>query len=80
MQIPHFSIFKTQAPSCEDIPKWYGISGPISEDFPNEADLMQTRKLCDSLKSNGVYEDALELQHRYDTFSKFYYMLFSYCK
>ncbi|XP_062293770.1 poly(A) polymerase type 3-like [Scomber scombrus] len=64
MQIPHFSIFKAQAPSCEDIPKWYGISGPISEDFPNEADLMQTRKLCDSLKSNGVFEDALELQHR----------------
>ncbi|XP_044232967.1 poly(A) polymerase type 3-like isoform X1 [Thunnus albacares] len=47
-----------------DIPKWYGISGPISEDFPNEADLIQTRELCESLKSNGVFEDILELQHR----------------
>lgn len=41
---------------------------------------MQTRKLCDSLIENDVYEDALELQRRYDAFSQFYYMLFSYYK
>uniref|UniRef100_A0A3B4X0A6 Poly(A) polymerase nucleotidyltransferase domain-containing protein n=1 Tax=Seriola lalandi dorsalis TaxID=1841481 RepID=A0A3B4X0A6_SERLL len=45
-------------------PRCYGITGPISEDLPHEADLIQTRKLIDSLKSYGVFEDDLELQHR----------------
>ncbi|XP_071330350.1 poly(A) polymerase type 3-like isoform X2 [Trachinotus anak] len=51
-------------PTKPDIPKWYGITGPISEDLPQEADLSQTRKLIDSLKSYGVFEDDFELQHR----------------
>ncbi|XP_039999650.1 poly(A) polymerase type 3-like [Xiphias gladius] len=46
------------------MPKSYGITGPISEDLPEETDLIQTRKLIQSLRSYGVFEDDLELQHR----------------
>ncbi|XP_022612748.1 poly(A) polymerase beta [Seriola dumerili] len=55
---------KSHAPPWPDTPRCYGITGPISEDLPHEADLIQTRKLIDSLKSYGVFEDDLELQHR----------------
>ncbi|XP_044024323.1 poly(A) polymerase type 3-like [Siniperca chuatsi] len=55
---------KSQAPPFPDIPKWYGVTGPISEDLPEEADLIQTRKLIDTLKSYGVFENDLELHHR----------------
>ncbi|KAM7368172.1 hypothetical protein PAMP_014418 [Pampus punctatissimus] len=53
-----------EAPLWPEVPEWYGISGPISEDFPEEAELIQTRMLSESLKSNCVFEDFLELQHR----------------
>uniref|UniRef100_A0A4W6DAL5 Poly(A) polymerase n=1 Tax=Lates calcarifer TaxID=8187 RepID=A0A4W6DAL5_LATCA len=53
-------------PPTLGFPKRYGITDPISEDLPNQADFIQTRKLTDCLKSYGVFEDDLELQHRYD--------------
>ncbi|XP_040007008.1 poly(A) polymerase alpha-like [Xiphias gladius] len=55
---------KSQPPSSTYMPKSYGITGPISEDLPDDADLIQTRKLIQSLRSYGVFEDDLELQHR----------------
>uniref|UniRef100_A0A8C4HQH3 Poly(A) polymerase n=1 Tax=Dicentrarchus labrax TaxID=13489 RepID=A0A8C4HQH3_DICLA len=45
-------------------PKCYGITGPISEDLPEEADLIQTKELVQSLTSYDVFEDNLELRHR----------------
>uniref|UniRef100_A0A3Q4BD94 polynucleotide adenylyltransferase n=1 Tax=Mola mola TaxID=94237 RepID=A0A3Q4BD94_MOLML len=47
-----------------DRPDCYGITSPISEDLPEEGDLVQTRKLIEYLKANGVFEDDLELKHR----------------
>uniref|UniRef100_A0A3Q3EMA1 polynucleotide adenylyltransferase n=1 Tax=Labrus bergylta TaxID=56723 RepID=A0A3Q3EMA1_9LABR len=54
-------------PSIPDTSNWYGITPPISEALPEEADLVRTKKLVDVLKSCGIFEDDLELQHRYDT-------------
>ncbi|XP_045917427.1 poly(A) polymerase type 3-like isoform X4 [Micropterus dolomieu] len=55
---------QSQTSPFPDIPKWYGITGPISQDLPEEADLIQTRKVIDTLESYGVFEDNLELNHR----------------
>ncbi|XP_070782413.1 poly(A) polymerase beta-like [Enoplosus armatus] len=54
---------KHQAPPFP-VPKWYGITGPISNDLPEEADLLQTREMIDTLKPHGVFEDDMELRHR----------------
>lgn len=77
MQMSLFSTIKSQAPPSPDVPKCYGLTGPISTDLPEEADLIQTRKLVDTLKEHGVFEDNMELQHRYDT--SFPISLFSCC-
>ncbi|XP_026175067.1 poly(A) polymerase type 3-like [Mastacembelus armatus] len=50
--------------ASSDIPAWYGITGPISEDFPEEPELVHTRKMIESLKTYSVFEDDLELLHR----------------
>ncbi|KAM9356762.1 poly(A) polymerase type 3-like [Symphorus nematophorus] len=55
---------ESQAPSFPDTSKWYGITPPISEDLPEEAELIQTNKLMESLKSHDVFEDDMELSHR----------------
>ncbi|XP_034555145.1 poly(A) polymerase beta-like isoform X1 [Notolabrus celidotus] len=47
-----------------DTTHWYGITPPISEDMPEEADLIQTRKMVEELKSCGVFEIGTEKQHR----------------
>uniref|UniRef100_A0A3Q1I2S9 polynucleotide adenylyltransferase n=1 Tax=Acanthochromis polyacanthus TaxID=80966 RepID=A0A3Q1I2S9_9TELE len=39
-------------------------SGPISEDFPGEDDLILTKKLTETLQSYDIYESKEELQHR----------------
>ncbi|XP_040895412.1 poly(A) polymerase type 3-like [Toxotes jaculatrix] len=54
----------SQDPLFPEIPKTYGITGPISEDLPEEGDLIQTRKLSESLQAYDVFEDNLQLRHR----------------
>lgn len=48
----------------------YVITGPISEDLSEEADLVQTRKLTEC---HSGFEDQLEPNHRYDTLFLFDY-------
>uniref|UniRef100_A0A8C4HQP0 polynucleotide adenylyltransferase n=1 Tax=Dicentrarchus labrax TaxID=13489 RepID=A0A8C4HQP0_DICLA len=55
---------KSEDPPAPQSPKCYGITGPISEDLPEEADLIQTKELVQSLTSYDVFEDNLELRHR----------------
>ncbi|XP_041821632.1 poly(A) polymerase type 3-like [Chelmon rostratus] len=50
------------SPPVPDSPNRYRITGPVSRDPPTEADLIQSRKLIQSLRSHG--EDDLELRHR----------------
>ncbi|XP_065819936.1 poly(A) polymerase type 3-like [Labrus bergylta] len=57
-------------PSIPDTSNWYGITPPISEALPEEADLVRTKKLVDVLKSCGIFEDDLELQHRENVVKK----------
>ncbi|XP_005724937.1 poly(A) polymerase type 3-like [Pundamilia nyererei] len=57
-------MFQSQAPTWSDMPRTYGLTGPISEDLPEEENLIQTRKLLDTMKSYNVYENNLELEHR----------------
>ncbi|AWO95712.1 putative poly(A) polymerase type 3-like [Scophthalmus maximus] len=52
------------APVPDDAPSWHGITAPISEDLPEPADLIRTKKLIDTLVSHGVFEDEVQLQHR----------------
>ncbi|XP_040898818.1 poly(A) polymerase type 3-like [Toxotes jaculatrix] len=54
----------SQDPLFPEIPKTYGITGPISEDLPEEEDLIQSRKLSESLKAYDIFEDDLQLRHR----------------
>uniref|UniRef100_A0A3Q3WTL7 Uncharacterized protein n=1 Tax=Mola mola TaxID=94237 RepID=A0A3Q3WTL7_MOLML len=39
-------------------------AGPISEDLPKEADLVQMTKLIECLKANNAFEDDLELSNQ----------------
>ncbi|XP_042360287.1 poly(A) polymerase type 3-like [Plectropomus leopardus] len=55
---------ESEAPLYQDTSRWFGITPPISEDLPEEADLIQTRALFEALRSFGVFEDDLELKHR----------------
>ncbi|XP_059213151.1 poly(A) polymerase type 3-like isoform X2 [Centropristis striata] len=55
---------KSTSPLIPETQICYGPTPSISEDLPEEADLIQTRTLIESLKSYGVFEDDLELQHR----------------
>uniref|UniRef100_A0A669C5W2 Poly(A) polymerase n=1 Tax=Oreochromis niloticus TaxID=8128 RepID=A0A669C5W2_ORENI len=52
------------------MPKTYGLTGPISEDLPEEENLIQTRKLLDTMKSYNVYENNLEFEHRERVFRR----------
>uniref|UniRef100_A0A673JS80 Poly(A) polymerase n=1 Tax=Sinocyclocheilus rhinocerous TaxID=307959 RepID=A0A673JS80_9TELE len=45
-------------------PKHYGITSPISLALPKEADLVLARKLTETLRPFGVFEEELELQRR----------------
>uniref|UniRef100_A0A3Q2X6H2 Poly(A) polymerase alpha-like n=1 Tax=Haplochromis burtoni TaxID=8153 RepID=A0A3Q2X6H2_HAPBU len=54
----------SQARTWSDMPRTYGLTGPISEDLPEEENLIQTRKLLDTMKSYNVYENNLELENR----------------
>ncbi|XP_069559155.1 poly(A) polymerase type 3-like [Brachyistius frenatus] len=53
-----------QATTSSDTPKCHGLTGPISLDLPEEADLIQTRKLIATVNSYRVYENNFEQQHR----------------
>ncbi|XP_040905706.1 poly(A) polymerase type 3-like [Toxotes jaculatrix] len=53
-----------QDPLFPEIRKTYGITGPISEDLPEEGDLIQSRKLSESLRAYDIFEDDLQLRHR----------------
>uniref|UniRef100_A0A672KLX5 Poly(A) polymerase n=1 Tax=Sinocyclocheilus grahami TaxID=75366 RepID=A0A672KLX5_SINGR len=44
--------------------KHYGITSPISLALPKEADLVLARKLTETLRPFGVFEEELELQRR----------------
>ncbi|KAK7922607.1 hypothetical protein WMY93_009509 [Mugilogobius chulae] len=48
----------------DDVPKWYGVTGPISFDFPSEDDLKMTRTLMEFLKSRNIFQTHLEVEHR----------------
>ncbi|KAL3979997.1 clathrin light chain A [Sarotherodon galilaeus] len=63
-------MFQSQTPTWSDMPKTYGLTGPISEDLPEEENLIQTRKLLDTMKSYNVYENNLELEHRERVFRR----------
>ncbi|XP_047429930.1 poly(A) polymerase beta-like [Mugil cephalus] len=54
----------SQELTSSDFPKCYGITGPISEDLPEEDDLIQTRRLIETMKSYDVFETDLDLQQR----------------
>uniref|UniRef100_A0A3Q3S160 polynucleotide adenylyltransferase n=1 Tax=Mastacembelus armatus TaxID=205130 RepID=A0A3Q3S160_9TELE len=62
-----FLFRPVKSSASSDIPAWYGITGPISEDFPEEPELVHTRKMIESLKTYSVFEDDLELLHRHRT-------------
>ncbi|KAI3364519.1 hypothetical protein L3Q82_011299 [Scortum barcoo] len=64
MQMSLCSPVNSQTPPSPSTPMCYGLTPPISEALPEEADLILTRKLTESLKSYGVFEDDLELDHR----------------
>ncbi|XP_051510707.1 poly(A) polymerase alpha isoform X1 [Myxocyprinus asiaticus] len=53
-----------QVQTAQQTPKHYGITSPISLAPPKEADLVHTRKLTETLRPFGVFEEELELQRR----------------
>ncbi|XP_051951463.1 poly(A) polymerase type 3-like isoform X2 [Xyrauchen texanus] len=53
-----------QVQTAQQTPKHYGITSPISLAQPKEADLVFTRKLTETLRPFGVFEEELELQRR----------------
>ncbi|XP_073350174.1 poly(A) polymerase type 3-like [Pagrus major] len=55
---------KSQAPPWPQISKSYGISGHISENLPEEAELILTREMTKYLMACGVFEDEVDLLHR----------------
>ena len=48
----------------------YGISRPISLDFPSPSDLSATRNLEETLRSYDYFESDAELAHRIDVLTK----------
>nr|XP_043905710.1 poly(A) polymerase type 3-like [Solea senegalensis] len=56
----------SQAQPVPKIPKYYGITPPISEDLPTETDTIQTKELIKCLRSYDIFEEDLEHQHRED--------------
>lgn len=50
--------------SLDDVPKWYGITGPMNLNSPSEAELKQTQQLTCFLNSLDISETSEELQHR----------------
>uniref|UniRef100_A0A8C1PXZ9 Poly(A) polymerase n=1 Tax=Cyprinus carpio TaxID=7962 RepID=A0A8C1PXZ9_CYPCA len=55
---------EAQVQTAQQTPKHYGITSPISLAQPKEADLVLTRKLTETLRPFGVFEEELELQRR----------------
>ncbi|KAK2856487.1 hypothetical protein Q5P01_005222 [Channa striata] len=49
---------------AQDTPWRCYVTGPISEDLPEEADLVRTKTLIETIKSYNFFEDELGLQHR----------------
>ncbi|XP_016099806.1 poly(A) polymerase alpha isoform X1 [Sinocyclocheilus grahami] len=54
----------SQVQTAQQTPKHYGITSPISLALPKEADLVLARKLTETLRPFGVFEEELELQRR----------------
>lgn len=54
----------SQVQTAQQNPKHYGITSPISLALPKDADLVLTRKLTETLRPFGVFEEELELQRR----------------
>ncbi|XP_043075275.1 poly(A) polymerase alpha isoform X2 [Puntigrus tetrazona] len=54
----------SQVQTAQQTPKHYGITSPISLAPPKEADLALARKLTETLRPFGVFEEELELQRR----------------
>lgn len=50
--------------------KTYGVSMPLSTDYPTLRDKELTEKLEESLKKYGVFETDAELRHRMDVLHK----------
>jgi poly(A) polymerase Pap1 len=48
----------------------YGVSAPLSLDFPTAKDIELTKKLKDTLKNYSVFETDAELRHRMDVLHK----------
>uniref|UniRef100_A0A3P8TF44 polynucleotide adenylyltransferase n=1 Tax=Amphiprion percula TaxID=161767 RepID=A0A3P8TF44_AMPPE len=58
------TFLQQTCPAPVEPPKWFGPTGPICEDFPEEEDLILTRKLAKTLQSYDIYESKQELKHR----------------
>lgn len=54
----------SQVQTVQQTAKHYGITSPISLAPPKEPDLVLTRKLTETLRPFGVFEEELELQRR----------------
>ncbi|XP_068612738.1 poly(A) polymerase type 3-like [Brachionichthys hirsutus] len=61
---------KIQAPAVQQPPKVYGLTLPISEDLPKEAELTRTGLLFEMLKGFDVIESKSVLKHREDITKK----------
>ncbi|XP_068614625.1 poly(A) polymerase type 3-like [Brachionichthys hirsutus] len=61
---------KIQAPAVQQPPKIYGLTPPISEDLPKEAELTRTGLLFETLKGFNVFESKSVLKHREDITTK----------
>uniref|UniRef100_A0A673JSU1 Poly(A) polymerase n=1 Tax=Sinocyclocheilus rhinocerous TaxID=307959 RepID=A0A673JSU1_9TELE len=62
--LKNMSYYYHQVQTAQQTPKHYGITSPISLALPKEADLVLARKLTETLRPFGVFEEELELQRR----------------
>ncbi|XP_008294536.1 poly(A) polymerase type 3-like [Stegastes partitus] len=58
------NVASTSSAPVQPPPKWFGPSDPISQDFPEDNDLILTKKLTETLQSYDIYESKEELQRR----------------
>ena len=61
------NVNRTSQPST---PRTYGVSMPISTDFPTLRDKELTEKLEETLRKYNVFETESELRHRMDVLHK----------
>lgn len=50
--------------------RYFGVSKPISLDYPTETELLATKALEETLRSSGYFESEEDLQRRIDVMVK----------